>query len=352
MKLIASSLLLVSVAACTKTGGGVKSSTLVQVIENRTDDFPSTHRVVVPLSGRNSLGSSVDALEGRRITPRYNRCFFVVEEQGNGVDKITQTFGGSAAIKTEFAAVAASAGGELKTEDEVIVEFGGIQVYGGYGIPNPSAPCGKIQDGTKLQVVTEQIRAATAQVQFSHSYIARLKAGGGFSKVQAQVAAGWEASTEGQVLGKNIILTSRVDEVQITMENEEQVLPDDVKPGTALTLPKSVRDLGFLAIQRMDTSTDTVTIKFQPKIGGNLEIDPSRTAHVPENRCAINKDHALGPNQGCLFWLEPGNAALQVSWVRTPDNKKQLTATYYRTTMEPVRSKVAAEQLRDKLASQ
>src|SRR5688572_6490 len=112
MKLLASCLLLACVAGCPNgSGGQIKADGLVPLIEKRKNDFPQTHRVVVPLSGRNSLGSSVDELEGgRRITPRYNDCFFVVEQQSKGVDKISQKFTGSAAVKTEFAAVAASAG--------------------------------------------------------------------------------------------------------------------------------------------------------------------------------------------------------------------------------------------------
>ncbi|HUS26863.1 MAG TPA: hypothetical protein VMZ53_00085 [Kofleriaceae bacterium] len=350
MKLITSSLLLVG-AVSVGCGGGSKASTLVEVIAKRTDDFPQTHRVVVPLSGRNSLGSSVDELPERRITPRYNDCFFVVEQQAKGVDKITQKFTGSAAVKSEFAAVAASAGGELKSEDEVVVEFNGITVYGGYGVPNLIAPCGKLENGSKIQVITEQIRAASAQVQFSHSFVARIGAGGGASKAQAQVAAGWSESTKGQVLGKDIVLTARVDEVTLTVENANgQPIPDDVETGTAFALPKSINELGVLTVQRNDVPGKSVTIRFQPKLGGNFLVDPKRTSGVPANLCTINEDHALTANQGCVFWLTPGNAALSVSWA-IKDGKKLLSATYYRTTMEPARTNVAADELREKLAS-
>lgn len=350
MKLITSALLLVSAVSCGPKGPS-KADTLVQVIEHRTDDFPQTHRVVVPLSARNSLGSTVDPLEGRRMTPRYNNCFFVVEQQEKGVDQISQKFTGSAAVNSEFAAVAASLGGELKTEDEVVVDFSGISMFGGYGIPNLTAPCGTLQDGSTVQVITEQIRAAKAEVQFSHSYVARLSASGGAKRAQAQVSAGWNQGNEGQVIGKDIVLTGRVDEVKLTVEHgDPQVIPDDVKPGTAFELPKSIRDLGFLVVQRVDVPNDTVSIRFQAKLGANLEVGADKVAALPPNRCKIDEDHALGAADSCLFWLAPGNAALAVGWVRKND-AKQLWATYYRTNMEPARSNVAAENVRDLLAS-
>ena len=346
--LLAPALIVASVAACGPKKGGnnvtsAKADSLVTVIEGRKDDFPATHRATVPLSGRNSLGSTVDETGERRITPRYNNCFFVVPQKVKGVERIAQTITGSAGAKAEFSAVAASLGGTMESEDEVTVAFDGISVYGGYGVPDLTAPCGTLENGSTIDVVTEQIKAETASINFSQSFRNRIGASGGVKKVSGEVSAGWAGKSEGEVLGTDIVLTSRVDSVTITVEDgPQQPIPDAVKPGTAFKLPKAVADVGDLVVNRIDVPANTVSINFQPKLGANQEVDPKSASGLPENRCAIGQDQAVAIGKSCVFWLAPGNAALAVG-VKREDDKVQLWSKYYRTTMVPSQVNVAGK---------
>jgi len=280
-------------------------ATIAEALTSIPEQFPQPQTILVPLSSDNRLGRrlSVDAATARTGTTDPASCFYVVATEAAGLSRFHIKYSDEGSMRLELGSIIDAFGIKTQGDGHATLIVEGVRLMSAIGIPNPNGPCGSFEQPTTLRVVTSQVVAERIRLTTQSNQGQEIAAQEGRTKSQAQ----WSSTSDGSVEGRDIVLSGSTSEVRVTVMGP---LSTDLGPtpqiGRVIQFPSGFD--GSVTITGYNDPSQVLTVRADVILYAEL---PTSAEH---RRCTAGSEEPLKPGQRCYFWLNPGNAAIAVSW--------------------------------------